>query len=479
MKQIAILLDDNELGGIFSQFLTNHHYETIQFPSLDDCLNHPSLNDCILLTQCTWQDMHGAQLVSFLKEKTNAPIILVTKKSDNLTQAVASIKAGAEDYLLLPVLPEELLRAIREVEKKLEAGPTPQTTREEEFKQKRPTGQTISDHPSLKTAMEQLARVARTNYSVIIYGESGTGKEKMASMIHQQSDRAKAPFVALDCGALNEELANSELFGHEKGSFTGATHTKIGAFEQANNGTLFLDEVANLPYSIQVSLLRVLQERSIKRVGSTLEIPVDVRIIVACNENLWTKCKQGQFREDLFHRLNEFQFELPPLRERRQDLAGFIQLFIDQTNEELGKNIEGVSDAAMEVLRHYSWPGNLRELRNVIRQACLQAVKTIQLRNLPNHLLMATNLRESDNGRPFRSEGTHPPIDRLSENNMFGRTSLKNILLQKEYELIKRTLDENNQNKSKVARLLKIDRKTLYNKLASYSLIVKQNQRKN
>src|SRR5690606_35849232 len=218
---------------------------------------------------------------------------------------------------------------------------------------------------------QQIEIVAQTNYSIILYGESGTGKEVIAKTIHESSKRKGKPFIAMDCGTLSKELAGSQLFGHVKGAFTGAITDKEGHFELANGGTLFLDEVSNLALDVQASLLRVIQERKFKRVGGNKEMDVDVRIIVASNENLQDAYKKGKFREDLYHRFNEFSINLPALRDRKGDILLFAQFFLDKTNEELDKNIEGYEEDVEEMFLNYAWPGNLREFRNVVRRAVL------------------------------------------------------------------------------------------------------------
>jgi two-component system response regulator HydG len=229
----------------------------------------------------------------------------------------------------------------------------------------------FGDTATFKQLLQQIDLVGPTNYTVIIYGESGSGKEAIAQEIHKRSKRKNRPFVAIDCGALSKELAGSELFGHEKGSFTGALNQKTGSFEIANGGTIFLDEVANLGYDIQVSLLRVVQERKMRRVGGTKDIELDVRIIVASNEKLWDSAKKGKFREDLFHRFNEFSIDVPPLRNRPEDIMLFANHFLQVTNAELGKRLKRFSPEVEAIFRSYVWYGNLRELKNVIKRATL------------------------------------------------------------------------------------------------------------
>jgi two-component system response regulator HydG len=300
----------------------------------------------------------------------------------------------------------------------------------------------------------QIAIVAPTNYSIILYGESGTGKEVIAQTIHRKSHRKDKPFVAIDCGTLSKELSGSELFGHVKGSFTGALQDKAGHFEMANGGTLFLDEIANLSAEIQASLLRVIQERKFKRIGGHTEFPVDVRIIVASNENLQEAYQSGKFREDLYHRFNEFSINLPALRHRVKDIPLFAAHFLELTNRELQKSIQGFDDEVLHLFKHYNWPGNLRELRNVVRRsALLSNGNSIGVETLPweiTHQLQAS----SDN----QKLKTKDP-------------GLKDAAAKAEYETIVKVLKEVKYNKSKAAEILQIDRKTLYNKIRTLAEI--------
>ena len=239
--------------------------------------------------------------------------------------------------------------------------------------------------------------MAPTSYSVIIYGETGSGKESIAAEIHKRSKRSSKPFIAIDCGALSKELAASELFGHEKGSFTGAMNQKVGCFELANGGTIFLDEVSNLPYDVQVSLLRVVQERKMRRVGGTRDIELDVRILIASNELLWNATRSGKFREDLYHRFNEFSIEILPLRERRDDIMLFATHFLQTTNEELGKQVKGFEPDVEEIFKKYVWYGNLRELKNVIKRATLLTEGDfIEARTLPFEISNYSKLQFAD-----------------------------------------------------------------------------------
>jgi two-component system response regulator HydG len=303
---------------------------------------------------------------------------------------------------------------------------------------------------------------------VIIYGESGSGKEAIAQQIHQKSKRAAKPFVAIDCGALSKELAGSELFGHEKGAFTGALNQKIGSLEIAHEGTIFLDEIANLSYDVQVSLLRVVQERKIRRVGGNKDIEIDVRIIIASNENLWNLARAGRFREDLYHRFNEFSMEVPSLRERKQDIMLFAHHFLRLTNDELAKDVKGFTKEVEDVLNNYIWYGNLRELKNVIKRATLLTDgEFIEAKTLPFEINNFYKLQ-------FENPAIVVPKIEPQAVNMNGGTQisyenkLKSANLDAEYEVILDALKQSNFNKSKAAKLLNIDRKTLYNKMRQF-----------
>jgi two-component system response regulator HydG len=307
--------------------------------------------------------------------------------------------------------------------------------------------------PSSKRIQKLIELVAPTDMTVVILGESGTGKEVAARMIHSMSQRKEGPFVAVDCGALPKELAASELFGHEKGAFTGAVSVKKGHFEMANGGTLFLDEIGNLSYENQIKLLRVLQERVIRRMGSEKDIPVNVRIIVATNEDLKKAMSRGEFREDIFYRINEFNIDLPSINENIEDLEEYLYFFLEKSNHELNKNIERIEPSVIETFKQYSWPGNIREIKNVVKRLVLLSEGNIITKSsLPSEFLNATlNLNNN-----------------VSNENIF---NLKSVVEQAESETILRALKATNYNKSKCAELLGVDRKTLYNKMNAYGLI--------
>jgi two-component system response regulator HydG len=294
--------------------------------------------------------------------------------------------------------------------------------------------------------------IAPSDMSVIIEGDTGTGKEFAAQSIHKFSKRSHRPFIAIDCGALPKELAGSELFGHVKGSFTGAINDKLGSFEIADGGTIFLDEVGNLTYENQVKLLRVIQERKIKRIGATKDTPIDVRIIAATNEDFAKGVKEGRFREDLFHRLNEFKIQLLPLRERKDDIMVFADYFLKKANLSLGKNVLSFTAEVVSYLRNYYWHGNLRELANVVKRSVLLTTgDQVLAESLPQEIVHADKLAEGI--LPDESKGVLKSIAGLAERNA-----------------IVEVLEKVAFNKSKAAELLNIDRKTLYNKLKIYNI---------
>jgi two-component system response regulator HydG len=294
--------------------------------------------------------------------------------------------------------------------------------------------------------------VAPTNMSVLIEGESGTGKENVARTIHQLSPRSKGPFVAVDCGALSKELAGSELFGHIRGSFTGAVTDKIGQFEAAHKGTIFLDEVGNLSYDVQVKLLRAIQERMVQPIGSNKEIRVDVRILTATNDDLAESVRKGEFREDLYHRLNEFKLKVPSVKEREKDLYEFLNFFREAANHELQRNVKTFDDEVLKLFENYDWPGNLREMKNVVKRAVLlSSGDKITLNALP--VEMMENIRAM-----------------ATREKTAGVYDLKALQEVQEREMILKTLQEVRYNKSKAARILNIDRKTLYLKMDKYGI---------
>jgi two-component system response regulator HydG len=437
MAVILVVEDDVTFSRLVESFLQRHGYDVHIAASMKQA--HVQLQQSqydFVLLDYRLPDGLGIDLLHFMRDNgIPTPVVVMTSFNDIRT-AVRTVRSGALDYITKPVNPDELLQVIKEgLSKKSESTST--ETLPAFIKGNDPTSAQLYAHIEL---------VAPTDFSVIIQGESGTGKEVAARTIHALSKRKTAPFIALDCGALSHDLAGSELFGHVKGAFTGALQNKRGLFEEANGGTLFLDEVGNLSYDVQVKLLRAIQEREIQPLGANRLVKVDVRIICATNENLTEAVRQGKFREDLYHRLNEFKIHVPSLSERKADMPEFINFFIAQANAELGKQVRGLSREVEDLFRDYDWPGNLRELRNILKRGVLLATTTeIRTTDLPQDMLQA--LRR------------HPASIGLREQQDAA-----------ERDLILTTLKKVNYNKSKAARLLNIDRTTLYYKIAKYNI---------
>ncbi|HPW27176.1 MAG TPA: sigma-54 dependent transcriptional regulator, partial [Tenuifilaceae bacterium] len=362
MAKILVVDDDSTFCLMLKTFLTKHEHSVVEAFSFDEAVRQiRSENFDVVLTDFRLPEKSGMDVLSEAKHKSSATVVIMMTGYADIRMAVNAIKHGAYDYVTKPINPDEILTSISR------ALPGNRKAIDKDGSHNFIFINGNSEHS--QEVSRYISIVAPTNLSVIIQGDSGTGKEYIARKIHAESKRSSKAFVPIDCGALPRELAASEFFGHLKGSFTGAIADKIGQFEVANGGTLFLDEIGNLPYDIQVNLLRAIQERKIKRIGSSKEIPVDVRIIVASNENLLNMVNSGAFREDLYHRLNEFTIRVAPLHERKDDLLIFAKHFLSLANVELGKGINGFDADVLDILMDYTWPGNLRELKNVIRRA--------------------------------------------------------------------------------------------------------------
>jgi len=480
-KRILIIDDDIDICTLLSRFLSKEGYETdVAYTGSKGVAKFKESNFDVVLCDYRLGDKDGRDVLAELKAINPQAVVLIITGYSDIKTAVEVIKLGAYDYITKPLIPAEVLNVISSALKssqtapKIAVAPTSasasSTASVSSTPAKKATFKTngeylVGESESTKELYRQIEIIAPTNYSIILYGESGTGKEVIAKTIHQASDRRGKPFIAMDCGTLSKELAGSEMFGHVKGAFTGALADKEGHFEMANGGTLFLDEVANLGLDIQATLLRVIQERKFKRVGGTKEMDLDIRIIVASNENLQEAYHKGKFREDLYHRFNEFSINLPPLRQRKQDIPLFAQFFLDKTNEELHKNVEGFDDDVMNMFLNYAWPGNLREFRNVVRRAVLLTTgNKITSKTLPWEITN-TNIFSKHTDTPAAVQPTSATSVTSSPSK---EIDLKDAAAKAEYDTIMNLLKEVNNNKSKAAEILKIDRKTLYNKIKSY-----------
>ena len=452
MRHILIVEDDIAFGTMLQTWLRRKGFEVDKATSVGAAVkllvDMKSVD--LVLSDLRLPDHDGLRLLAWMHEHSiNAPFIVMTNYAE-VQNAVLAMKSGAADYIAKPVQPDILLQKINDAMQ--QNTQQSNTTIQNSTTRNAPT----AHNSKLKTQNSEAAPryiegkseasrqlysyvelVAPTPMSVLILGASGTGKEYVAHRIHDLSQRHDRPFFALDCGAIPRDVAASEFFGHKKGAFTGADADKRGAFEIANGGTLFLDEVGNLSYEVQVQLLRALQERRIRPVGGTKEIDIDIRLVCATNENLEEAVSEGRFREDLYHRINEFTIYMPKLSERGSDLFLFADLFIRHANEELNRNVEGFDSGAAEMLASHSWPGNLRELNNVVKRAVL-LTRGSQITTA--ELTLAMGQIRTDNVLQLHDEDT-------------------------ERQRIITALQQTNGNKAKAARLLGVDRKTIYNKI--------------
>ena len=458
---ILLVEDDVVFSKMLSRFLERNGYDVIGCYSLEEAEKNLTPAIKMIFTDLRLPDGDG---INFLKQVKdifpNLPVVVMTSYAE-VSTAVEPMKLGAFDYISKPFQQEDVLNVIKNAQNTVFSTPKPETVetaaplsktdhsspakmvKAPKVTEENPYIEGVS--PASKKLSKFINLVAPTDMSVLIMGESGTGKEVVAKLIHLKSERRNKPFIAVDCGAIPKEIASSEFFGHIKGSFTGAITDKKGHFEEANGGTIFLDEVGNLSYENQIQLLRALQERRIKPIGSSKEIEVDIRVLAATNEDLLEAVNKGDFREDLYHRLNEFAIKVPSLSERKDDLMIFASYFLEIANEKLHKNVQGFTERAVQKMLNYNWGGNLRELSNVVKRATLLTTTDyISENELPDFVM---------------SETRHFPTERFSFSTK-----------ENERELIIGALHETKNNKTEAAKLLGFTRKTLYNKLKAYNI---------
>jgi two-component system response regulator HydG len=458
MERILVIDDDRDMCLVLSKFLAKNNFETHVAHTGKSGLKLLQANDYDLaLCDYKLPDITGTTLIQKMKSINPGLAVIIISGYAEVHHAVEAFRLGASDYMIKPFYHEDLLSTISDAiitnrNRMVEEGEG-EDNNETASASKEDYQFVLGKSMQAQIIQHHINLIAPCDLSVVISGETGTGKEFVAQAIHKLSRRSRKPLVAIDCGALPGELAGSELFGHVKGSFTGALADKQGSFEAADKGTIFLDEVGNLSYENQARLLRVLQERKIKRIGSTFDIPVDVRIIAATNENLIQNVKDGKFREDLFHRLNEFKIQISPLRDRREDILFFADLFLRQAAEALGREVMTLTPESRNCLLNYSWQGNLRELNNVVRRAVLLTTGSqVEPDSLPEEI---------------RQVKIQNPVSE-SVNSSVG--FLKSVAHATEKQTIIEALVKVNYNKSKASQLLNIDRKTLYNKLRLYNI---------
>ena len=458
---ILLVEDDVVFSKMLSRFLERNGYDVIGCYSLEEAEKNLTPAIKMIFTDLRLPDGDGINFLKQVKDiLPNLPVVVMTSYAE-VSTAVEAMKLGAFDYISKPFQQEDVLNVIKNAQNTVFSTPKPETVetatplskidhsspakmiKAPKVTEENPYIEGVS--PASKKLSKFINLVAPTDMSVLIMGESGTGKEVVAKLIHLKSERRNKPFIAVDCGAIPKEIASSEFFGHVKGSFTGAITDKKGHFEEANGGTIFLDEVGNLSYENQIQLLRALQERRIKPIGSSKEIEVDIRVLAATNEDLLEAVNKGDFREDLYHRLNEFAIKVPSLSERKDDLMIFGSYFLEKANEKLHKNVQGFTERAVQKMLNYNWGGNLRELSNVVKRATLLTTTDyISENELPDFVM---------------SETRHFPTERFSFSTK-----------ENERELIIGALHETNNNKTEAAKLLGFTRKTLYNKLKAYNI---------
>lgn len=450
MAKILVIDDNVDSCFILSSYLKKEKFETEEAYSGKSALKLMEKHHFdIAFCDYRLPDFDGIDLLKELKKKNPVMGVVIMTAYADVKIAIQCVRSGALDYITKPIHHQEMVLLIRQFLDK------------EDKKEQKPSSSKLTEKyiwgksPQSQKLLKSIELISPTDMSVIIHGESGTGKEYVAKAIHNLSKRKSKPFVAIDCGALSEELAASEMFGHIKGSFTGAVQDKTGQFEYAKGGTLFLDEIGNLSYENQIKLLRVLQERKIRKVGGNNDIDIDVRLLVASNENLTEAARSGKFREDLYHRLNEFMITIEPLRERKQDIKLYVEYFLQDANEALGKKVKEIDDLTYEKLMSYYWHGNLRELKNVIKRAVLVANSdVVTLECIPEEIMFGSLKNDTQN------------LNDIPLNNF----DLSTIVAEAEKRAILHVLSKVANNRSRAAEVLKVDRKTLYNKMKQYGI---------
>ena len=455
MKNPILLVEDDVVfSKMLGKFLERNGYEVVRCYNLEEAEKSLNASLSLVFTDLRLPDGDGINFLKKVKEVyPDLPVVVMTSYAE-VSTAVEAMKLGAFDYISKPFQQEDVLNVIKNAQSSTRTASLPKKENVKEDNSPGKAAQPVVTNENsyiegVSAASKKLNKfislVAPTDMSVLITGESGTGKEVIAKSIHLKSERRNKPFIAVDCGAIPKEIASSEFFGHVKGSFTGAITDKKGHFEEANGGTIFLDEVGNLSYDNQIQLLRALQERRIKPIGSSKEIEVDIRVLAATNEDLLAAVGKGEFREDLYHRLNEFSIKVPSLSERKDDLMIFASYFLEKANEKLHKNVQGFTEKAVQKMLLYTWGGNLRELSNTVKRAAL--------------LTQGDYITENELPEPVITETRHFPTERFSFSTK-----------ENERELIISALHETHNNKTEAAKLLGFTRKTLYNKLKAYNI---------
>jgi len=460
--QIMIVDDNEELCGMLSHLVEQAGFHAQVVYDGEAALKRiHSRSPDVMLLDIKMPNMDGMEVLRQVKEiDPDLPVVMITAFAE-IHGAVEAIKAGAHDYLAKPFDNNEVIRVIYRAlaERDLKCKIRHLT---EQVQEMRPLKEMMGPSDAIRRLESEVHCVAKSDFSVVILGETGSGKELVARAIHDHSVRSKAPFIPVDCGAIPEMLLESELFGHERGAFTGAVAQKSGKFEVAKGGSLFLDEISNMPLGFQAKLLRVLQDKVVYRVGGIKPIQVDVRLLVASNQNLDEITESGSFRKDLFYRLNEFTIVIPPLRERKEDISYLAKRFLDTANIELNKRVAGFSESAIESLIDFNWPGNVRHLRATIRRAVLLSDEVITERHLDLKKISTPEV------------AFHPKAHEVAWNHSPLKEILRHNVIAVEREVLMQALRHTGGNKAKAARLLQIDYKTMHTKVKQLGISLKE-----
>jgi two-component system response regulator AtoC len=448
---VLVVDDEENLRLVLRTLLRRNGYEVETAASGDEALGLvDTFGPDVILTDVRMPKMGGLDLLATLKAKGNDATVIVMSAYGNMELAIEAMKAGAYDYVQKPFKPDEIVLALRKAEER-ELLRRENRALREEIRKEHKFGDILAKSGAMQDIFRTIAKISEFKTTVLVTGESGTGKELVARAIHHRGSRRGAPFIAVNCGAIPENLLESELFGHKKGSFTDAYADRKGLLEEANTGTLFLDEIGELPLGLQVKLLRVLEDEQIRRVGDSRDTKVDVRIIAATHRDLQTETKAGRFREDLYYRLNVLPIHVPPLRDRRDDIPLLIEHFITRNNARLGTNIRGLDNECRRLLYEYSWPGNVRELENTIERAMVLA---------EGEQLVATDLAE-------RIREARDPVQLQLQS---GELSVKKTMRIIEEILIRRALQKTKGNRTRAAEILEISHRALLYKIKDYQI---------
>jgi two-component system, NtrC family, response regulator AtoC len=451
VKRILVVDDEENIRLVLRTLLKRHGYQVETADSGDQALRMlETFGPDVILTDVRMPKMGGMDLLATIKAKGSPATVIVMSAYGDVDQAIDALKAGAYDYIQKPFKPDEVVLALRKAEER-ELLRRENTALRREVQRENKFEEILAKSESMQLIFRTIQKIADYKTTVLITGESGVGKELVARALHRKSGRGDKRFVAVNCGAIPENLLESELFGHKRGAFTDAVSDRRGLFEEADGGTLFLDEIGELPLGLQVKLLRALQEESIRRLGETRDLTVDVRIVAATHRDLMAETQSGRFREDLFYRLNVLPIHVPPLRDRREDIGLLIDHFVERNNSRLGTEVRGTDAEARRLLYEYAWPGNVRELENTIERAMVLA---------EGDVLVATDL-------PERIRESQDPIQTQLAS---GELSIKKTSRVVEEILIRRALQKTKGNRTKAADFLEISHRALLYKIKDYNI---------